>query len=124
MVDIREPSATLHGERSNLADANGVPACRRHSARTNHSVEPVVVGGESADEVPVLVNSGFISQPRILVEDDAPWLVYLCKNRYSHRYDQIGTEQWFRNVVLKQPGIFLAIRTQNAFLIALISFIP
>ena len=68
--------------------------------------------------VPVLV------EPRILVEDDAPWLIYLCKKRYSHRYDQIGTEQWFRNIVLKQPGVFLAIRTQNAFLIALIAFIP
>ena len=106
MVDIQQSSPALHGESGN------VPA-------TNGSAAPDNAGG-------VVPRSGVsvLVEPRLLCEDDIGWLAYLCKKRYSHRYDQFGTENWFRNVVLKQPGLFLPIRTQNAFSIALIAYIP
>ena len=58
------------------------------------------------------------------MEDDVPWLVDLCRRRYSNKYDQQASELWFRNIVLKSPMVFLPIRTDNAFLIALISVTP
>jgi hypothetical protein len=57
-------------------------------------------------------------------EDDLPWLKRLCLSRYSHRYEPESTENWFRQLVMKNPLIFLAIRTDDAFLIALISCLP
>ena len=101
MVDVHEFSGTLHSREVDPAAANG-------------SAVPTV----QDRHLSVLV------EPRLLCEDDLPWLIYLCKKRYSHKYDQFGTEGWFRNIVLKQPGLFLPIRTQNAFSVALISFIP
>ena len=57
-------------------------------------------------------------EPRLILEGDVPWLVDLCKRRYSNRYDSMASEAWFRNIVLKGPMIFLPVRTDNAFLIA------
>lgn len=51
-------------------------------------------------------------------------MVELAKRRYTNRFDFIAAEMWFRNVVLKQPVVFLPIRTQGAFCVALISVIP
>jgi hypothetical protein len=107
MVHLRQPSGALSGEQLDPAAANGGPAAFAGAT-----------GLVQRDALSVLV------EPRLLGEDDIPWLIYLCKKRYSQRYDQFGTEGWFRNTVLKQPGLFLPIRTQNAFSIALISFIP
>jgi hypothetical protein len=98
MVDLRQPSGSLHSGSNSF---------------------PHTTNGAAPSEIPVLVN-----EPRLLGESDIPWLIYLCKKRYAARYDQFGTEGWFKNTVLKQPGIFLPIRTDNAFSIALISFIP
>lgn len=57
-------------------------------------------------------------------EDDVQWLYDLCKKKYAHRYDSATTEGWFRNVVLKQPIMFLAQRTENAFCITMLSISP
>lgn len=59
-----------------------------------------------------------------MTEDDLPWLGYMCLKRYSHRYDQEGTEGWFRNIVLKAPLLFYPIRTQHAFTISMLSCVP
>lgn len=57
-------------------------------------------------------------------EGDLPWLAYLCKKRYSHKYDQEGTEGWFRNIVLKAPLLFYPARTDNAFTVTMLSCVP
>lgn len=64
------------------------------------------------------------SEIRLMHEGDLPWLAYLCKKRYSHRYDQEGTEGWFRNIVLKAPLLFYPARTDNAFVITMLSCLP
>ena len=66
----------------------------------------------------------FHSSITLLREDDLPWLARLCLKRYSHRYDQEGTEGWFRNIVLKTPLLFLPIRTGNAFTVTMLSCLP
>ena len=48
----------------------------------------------------------------------------LGRRRYSGRYDHLGTEMWFRNIVLKGPMMFLPIRTDHAFMIAMLSTTP
>jgi hypothetical protein len=57
-------------------------------------------------------------------EEDLPWLSYLCKKRYSDRYDEEGTINWFRNICLKGPLLFQPIRTDNAFCITMLSVLP
>lgn len=57
-------------------------------------------------------------------EDDLPWLAHMCLKKYSHRYDQEGTEGWFRNIVLKAPLLFYPIRTEGAFTISMLSCVP
>lgn len=61
---------------------------------------------------------------RLLTEHDCQWLNYLCKKRYSNRYDSSTTENWFRNVVLKSPIAFYATRSENAFQISMLSILP
>lgn len=61
---------------------------------------------------------------RLTTEADVPWLVNLCKRRYSNRYDSSTTENWFRNVVLKSPMTFYATRSENAFQISMLSIMP
>lgn len=61
---------------------------------------------------------------RLMHDGDLPWLAYLCLKRYSHRYDQEGTEGWFRNIVLKSPLLFYPSRTDHAFTITMLSCVP
>lgn len=77
-----------------------------------------MVGEPRPGAVSVLV------EPRLLTEDDIPWLFNLCRKKYSHRYDPVRTEGWFRNNVLKQPLLFLPQRTPNAFCISMLSVSP
>lgn len=55
---------------------------------------------------------------------DTPWLVNLCKRRYSDRYDSTAAEMWFTNVVLKGPMLFYPARTEHAFAITMLSVKP
>ena len=48
----------------------------------------------------------------------------LGDRRYPGRYDRLGTEMWVRNIVLKGPMMFLPIRSDHAFLIAMLSTTP
>lgn len=48
----------------------------------------------------------------------------LGRKRYTTRYDPLATEGWFRNTVLKGPMLFLPVRTDNAFTIAMLSTNP
>jgi hypothetical protein len=78
----------------------------------------VVVGEPSAGGVSVLV------EPRVLTETDVPWLFGLCRKKYSHKYDALSTELWFRNQVLKNPLLYLPQRTDNAFCISMLTTLP
>jgi hypothetical protein len=60
----------------------------------------------------------------VIVEDDVPWMVALARRRYPNNFDIQAAELWFRNIVLKQPLVFLPLRTEGAFLVVLISVIP
>ena len=59
-----------------------------------------------------------------MTETDIPWLKYLGQKRYHEAFDLEGTEGWFRNIVLKGPLMFYPVRTDNAFLIAMLSCCP
>lgn len=48
----------------------------------------------------------------------------LGDRRYPGKYDRLGVEMWVRNIVLKGPMMFLPIRTDNAFMIAMLSTTP
>ena len=51
-------------------------------------------------------------------------MLELGDRRYPGRYDRLGTEMWCRNIVLKGPMMFLPIRSDHAFLIAMLSTTP
>jgi hypothetical protein len=53
-------------------------------------------------------------------------MVALAKRRLGNdtRFDFLSAEGWVRNIVLKQPMVFLPIRSSNAFLIAILACIP
>ena len=55
---------------------------------------------------------------------DLPFLHKLCKKRYSEQYDDDHTQEWFANIVLRNPLMFLAIRTDHAFTVAYINTFP
>ena len=61
---------------------------------------------------------------RVFKDEDAPWIIALAKSRYPPAFDVDAAELWVRNIVIKQPVVFLPIRTDHAFLIALISILP
>ncbi|HEX3521258.1 MAG TPA: hypothetical protein VHT52_04135 [Stellaceae bacterium] len=63
---------------------------------------------------------------RLLEERDIPWMLDLAKRRYGDdgTYDYVGAEQWFRNIALKGPMVFLPIRMSGSFLIAMVSCLP
>lgn len=64
-------------------------------------------------------------EPRGILESDIPWLSTLFAKRYAnYPYDPVTTEAWFRNRVLKEPMLFLAQRTDNAFAISMLSVTP
>jgi hypothetical protein len=57
-------------------------------------------------------------------EGDLDWLTYLCKKKYSSRYDEAGAAGWFRNIVLKSPLMFYPARTTDAFTITMLACEP
>lgn len=64
-------------------------------------------------------------EPRLIVENDIPWLSALFAKRYvNYPYDPVTAEAWFRNRVLKEPMLFLAQRMDNAFCISMLSVTP
>jgi hypothetical protein len=52
------------------------------------------------------------------------WIKELCARKYSGHYDVVTTENWYRNIVLKQPLLFYPMRTKHAFCITMLSFLP
>jgi len=65
-----------------------------------------------------------LSDVRLMHEDDIHWALALARRRYADTWDFIGAEGWFRNVVCKSPMVFLPIRSEDAFLIAMVSVVP
>jgi hypothetical protein len=63
--------------------------------------------------VPVLV--------RRVTADDIPWIMRISEPRYPPAYDRPGTEQWIRNAVLPNPIMWFPIRTDDAFLFAMLN---
>jgi hypothetical protein len=63
-------------------------------------------------------------EPRLMSDEDIPWLTWLCKKRYAADYDSESTTAWFRNIVLKSPLMFYAVRSQDAFVVTMISVTP
>lgn len=50
--------------------------------------------------------------------------VVAAKRYPSDQFDHFAAEGWIRNTVLKSPILFLPVRTDNAFLIAMLSTVP
>lgn len=61
---------------------------------------------------------------RALTYEDVPWLLDIGVRRYPNNYDPDSTGRWIRNTVLPNTALFNAWRTDNAFLIALLSLNP
>lgn len=59
-----------------------------------------------------------------MTAEDVPWLRYLGAKRYPDRFEIESSVNWFLNIVLKNPMLFLAVRSPNAFLIQMISTLP
>lgn len=59
-----------------------------------------------------------------MTAEDLPWLKYICAKRYPDAFEPESTALWYINVVLKNPMLFLPVRTRNAFLIQMISTLP
>lgn len=75
--------------------------------------------------VPVLVKrNDTVDRPRILTRDDLDWLHYICRKRYDHKYDPVGTESWFVNEVMAKPILYFPVRSDDAFLISMITTLP
>jgi hypothetical protein len=67
-------------------------------------------------DVPVLL--------RRIEERDRPWLVDLCKRRYSHIYDAGTADAWLTNIALKNPIQYYPTRTANAFQVTNLTTTP
>ena len=117
MVDLRQPSTTLHREQRDPAVPDPAAGNGRDAAGSGSSFQPVVVGVPSTDPVSVLVE-------RTLTEQDIPWLFYLCRKQYASKFDAIATEVWFRNTVLRSPLLYCPQRTDNAFCISMMTTTP
>ena len=61
---------------------------------------------------------------RLMTEEDIPWLRELFLRRYPKNFDELATRGWFVNVVLRQPLLFAAIRSSDAFVITMLSASP
>lgn len=59
-----------------------------------------------------------------MTENDIGWAGDLGRKRYPARFDSFTTEGWFRNIVLKQPVMFLPQRLSHAFCISMLSILP
>lgn len=62
----------------------------------------------------------FIAPPRRLVWGDVPWVINLAKQRFGE-FDALSAEGWLLTQVFPNFGIYLPVRTHNAFLIAQVS---
>ena len=96
------------------------------SHRTLRRVEhdPAAAAAPAAAAGPNLDLSVLVDPIALLTENDIRWLNFLCKKKYSDRYDSSTTETWFRNIVLKSPMTFYATRTEHAFQISMLSVMP
>lgn len=61
---------------------------------------------------------------RRIEERDRPWLVDLCKRRYSNKYSAETADAYLCNVVLKNPIQYYATRTADAFQITNLTTTP
>lgn len=61
---------------------------------------------------------------RPLTLEDVPWLLDIGVRRYPNNYDPESTGRWIRNAVLPNTALYNAWRTNDAFLIALLSISP
>ena len=100
-----------------ISESHG--ALRRESGDIAGTTDPAAAPSTD-NQIPVLVNR----EPQLITEHDIPWLNYICKKRYSNRYDSSTTENWFRNIVLKSPMTFYATRMSDAFQISMLSVMP
>lgn len=98
MVDVRQSSRAL------LNQSNPV------------TFAPVVETTIEADTV--------LLEPWLLSENDLPWLRNLFGKKYDKGFDALTTENWFRNIVMKNPMMFYPVRLSNSFLIAMLSTLP
>ena len=85
-----------------------------------------VVASSDGPDVPASGRRALYQKPqlRLITENDIGWMLELGDRRYPGRYDRLGTEMWVRNIVIKGPMMFLPIRSDNAFLIAMLSTTP
>ena len=102
-----------------MVDVQQSPSALRRERRDAAATTDATPTAGSGVDVPVLVN-----EPQLLTEYDIPWLNYLCKKRYSNRYDSSTTENWFRNIVLKSPLTFYPTRMSDSFQITMLSVMP
>jgi hypothetical protein len=60
--------------------------------------------------------------PRLLVEADVPWMIELARRRFR-AFDPVAAQSWFVSEVLTNNRYF-AMRTEDAFLVAVLSSMP
>ena len=126
MVDLRQPHPAPDSRRHRSADTDNSPHDGGNGAGARDKrVGPVVVDADRGD-IPVLVSDQdtVLLDPWLLTENDIQWLIFLGKKRYGSDWDEATTEGWFRNIVLKSPLMFHAVRTANAFAVSMISTLP
>ena len=75
-------------------------------------------------DVAAEAGSSLLVEPRLMTEEDLPWVYTLCKKKYPYDYDWVTCEGWYRNIMLKQPMVYLPVRMPNAFCIAMMSILP
>jgi hypothetical protein len=56
--------------------------------------------------------------------EDVDWVIAVGRTRYPNNYDGTTTGNWIRELVLRTPLLFQAIRTDHAFLISLLTASP
>jgi hypothetical protein len=72
----------------------------------------------------VAADAGLVGTDRLMTEADLPWLRELFARRYPKHFDPIATEGWIVNQVLRFPVFYLAIRSDDAFLIGQLGVEP
>jgi hypothetical protein len=60
--------------------------------------------------------------PRLLVESDVPWMIELARRRFR-AFDPVAAQSWFVSEVLTNNRYF-AMRTEDAFLVSVLSSMP
>jgi hypothetical protein len=60
--------------------------------------------------------------PRLLVEADVSWMIELARRRFR-AFDPVAAQSWFVSEVLTNDRYF-AMRTEDAFLVAVLSSMP